>query len=532
LGGRRELDEVDTCMRAFVEATNWGVVPKGYASETRAADSLNHGRRGSSRHWQLIDNIVRDGVLDEADLVALPSVPMDKAQDLLFAIERLVERLDKAEEVIRRQEAELATAVLVTSHPDRQRETADRLESILESTSRSIGATAAAIYLLDDSTSHLKMRSCVGLPRSRLSEPARELRGSLGDLEALLGKAVLLTDIEMMPEWPSPESFGAALVVPVGTSSMPHGTIWFWSEKPRSYSPTEIEVANLAAGRVMAEIEQSILGHEVSRSREVQKQIDTASVTQASMLPDMQVLHEDFDIGGWTYQAEGLGGAFHHWDIVPNGMMTFAIGQASQGGPEGSIVATSSLAMIRTLWNQGSSPSQILRAINDLNWSMTDADWRIALSLIQFNPMTGYGSLCNAGEMQTFIVSSRGFRPIGSLKPHVGAQPDSEYSASRFILQPGEILVSYTPNLFGSNVAGQAAPARSREAREQGRLNELTDKPLDQTSLLNIVRDLCDESANDITGYLARLLTQPIKNAKHPFDRSLVLVRNIRKPVP
>jgi phosphoserine phosphatase RsbU/P len=516
-------------MRAFVEATNWGVVPKGVSSEARGGESPNHGRRGTSRHWQLIDNIVRDGVLDECDLAALPSVPMDKAQELLFAIERLVERLDKAEEVIRRQEAELATAVLVTSHPDRQRETADRLESILESTSRSIGATAAAIYLLDDSTSQLKMRSCIGLPRSRLSAPPRELRGSLGDLEALLGNAVLLTDIDMMPEWPSPEAYGAALVVPVGTSSMPHGTIWFWSEKPRTYSPTEIEVANLAAGRVMAEIEQSILGHEVTRSREVQKQIDTASVTQASMLPDMQILHEDFDIGGWTYQAEGLGGAFHHWDLVPNGMMTFAIGQASQGGPEGSIVATSSLAMIRTLWNQGSNPSQILRAINDLNWSMTDADWRIALSLIQFNPMTGYGSLCNAGEMQTFIVSSRGFRPIGSLRPLVGAQPDSEFSSSRFILQPGEILVSYTPNLFDTNFARQAS---SSKKREQSRLNELTDKPLDQTSLLTIVRDLCDESANDITGYIARLLTQPVKHAKPEVDRSLILVRNIRKPVP
>lgn len=510
--GRRDLDEVDVCLRAFAEATSWGVVPQSQTG-VPVSTAGNATRKWTGRQWKLIDNVVRDGLLDEIDLASIPSVPMDKAQDLLLAIERLVERLDKAEEVIRRQEAELATAVLVTSHPDRQKETADRLESILESTSRSIGAVAAAVYLLDEQTSNLKMRSCFGLPRKKLALPPRELRGSLADLEALLGNAVLLSDIEMMPEWPSPEPFGAALVVPIGTSSMPHGTIWFWSEQPRSYSPTEVEVANLAAGRVMAEIEQSILGHEVIRSREVQKQIDTASLTQASMLPDTQILHEDFDISGWTHQTDGLGGAFHHWDIVPTGMLTFAIGQASHCGPEGSIVATSALAMIRTLWNQGSNPSQILRAINDLNWSMVEADWKIAMSLLQFNPVTGYGSLCNTGEMQTFIVSCRGFRPIGNSQPLVGAQPDSQFNLSRFILQPGEILVSYSPHLF---LEGQGALG----------------KTLDQTGLLNIVRDLCDESANDITGYLARLLTHPASDPKPEYDRSLILIKNIRKAIP
>jgi sigma-B regulation protein RsbU (phosphoserine phosphatase) len=545
----RELDEVDMCLRAFAEATSWGVAARSMSKDSRGSKesacgktSNPAGRSGLSnmggRHWQLVDNIVRDGILDECDLNALPSVPMSKAQDLLFAIERLVQRLDTAEETIRRQEAELATAVLVTSHPDRQQETADRLESILESTSRSIGAVAAAVYLLDDATSSLKMRSCFGLPRSRLATGPRDLRGSLADLEALLGNAVLLSDIDVMPEWPSPEKFASAIVVPIGTSTMPHGTMWFWCDTTRSYSPTEVEVANLAAGRVMGEIEQSILGHEVSRSRVVQKQIDTASLTQASMLPDMQVLHEDYDVSGWTYQHGSLGGAFHHWDVVPNGMMTVAIGNASQIGPEGCIVATSALSIIRTLWNQGTPPHQILRVINDSHWSMTDADWTIALSLLQINPVTGYGSLCNTGDMQSFIVSSRGSRPIGSPRPFVGAQPDTVFTPSRFILQPGEILVGFTPKIL--HVPQQKPSALNFPGKdphkpyvpsppESADLNRLGQKSLDQTTLLTLVRDLCDESANDIASYIARLLPQNAPDSPSPWDRSLVLIKNVRK---
>jgi serine phosphatase RsbU (regulator of sigma subunit) len=506
------VDEVDACLRAFSNATSWGTAARSAPIDTvggKPAPHLKHFQ--ASRRWKLVDNIVRDGMLDADELSELPCVPMDQAQELLASIERLVGRLDAAEEIIRRQEAELATSVVVTSHPDRQQETADRLESILESTSRAIGAVAGAIYLLDDETTSLKMRACFGLPRSRLAQPPRELRGSLADLEALLGNAVLLSDIEMMREWPSPEEFASAIVVPVGTQTMPHGTMWFWSTKSRSYSATEVEVTNLAAGRVMGEIEQSILGHEVHQSRVVQKQMDTASLTQASMLPDNQILHEDFDIGGWTFQKGSLGGAFHHWDIVPSGMMTFALGTADQHGPEGSIVATSAHAIIKTLWNQGSSPQQILRVLNDAHWSMTDADWSTAIALFQINPVTGYGSVCNAGDIQSFIVSSRGARPIGTLRPAVGKQPDTAFTPNRFILQPGEILVSYSSNILNLKPSQpQSQPS-----------------PLDQARLLNSIRDMCDESASDIASYIARQL--PSQSESKGLDHSMFIAKNIRK---
>jgi hypothetical protein len=96
-------------------------------------------------------------------------------------------------------------------------------------------------------------------------------------------------------------------------------------------------------------------------------------------------------------------------------------------------------------------------------------------------------------------------------------------------LQPGEILVSYTPHLF---LPGQILTEKPKSARETLAQDPSRKKPLDQTGLLNIVRDLCDESANDITGYLARLLTQPASHPKQEYDRSMILIKNIRKAIP
>lgn len=522
-------DEIQDLLRAFSDTTNWAVSDRPKQSDIKSEVPSHHlPQNPASKRWRLIETMVQDGVLDAMDLAELPSVSMDRAQDLLMSIERLVDRLDRAEETVRRQEAELATTLGVASHSDRQRETADRLEAVLESVCRSIGAVAGAIYVLDDDTSSLKMRSSIGLPRNRLTAPPRELRGSLADLEALLGNAVLLSDIEHMQDWPSPEPYASALVVPIGSTTMPHGTMWFWSETPRSFSATEVEVANLAAGRIMSEIEQSILGQEIHQSRIIQKQYDTASLTQASMLPDNQVLHKDFDINGWTYQNGSMGGGFHFWDMNPQEMITMAVGNANQQGPDGAIVSTGIQSILRTLWTQGENPSMIMRAINDTMWAIQEADWTASLNLIQINPKTGYGSICSAGGMETFIVSHRGFRPIGILSPRTALLPDSIFKASRFCLQSGEILVSYTAGILEKN---QIKPNPSLPYQGKGKR---TPKPvnypqLDQSALLQIVREMADEKAIDITGFLARTLPTFDRSANDTADRSLILIRNTRK---
>ncbi len=523
-------DEIQDVLRSFSEATNWAVSERVVPTSSGAPIGGHHLSKpvGTSKRWRLVEKTANvestshEMSADADEGRESSCIPMDRAQLLLASIERLVARLELAEETVRRQEGELATAVGVRSHGDRGRETADRLESILDSVARSVGAVAGALYLLDEDTSALKMRACIGLPKNRLSSPARELRGSLADLEALMGNAVLLTDIEMMPAWPSPEDFAAALVVPVGSTTMPHGTMWFWSDKPRPYSATEVEVANLAAGRVMSEIEQSILGHEIHQSRAIQKQIDTASLIQASMLPDSQILHQDFDVNGWTFQNGSIGGGFHHWDVNHQEMMTISLGNASQQGPEGAIVSTSIQSIVRTLWQGNANPASIMRSVNDTLWGMQDADWTASMGLIQINPTTGYGSICSAGEIQSFVISHRGFRPIGTHGLKVATQPDTIFQSDRFCLQPGEIFLAFT-----SNVLHGDTPAPIPQPKKKGS-RSVSYSTLDQNSLLQIVRDMSDEKASDIAGYVARTLPTTTGSIIGP-DRSLVIIKNIKK---
>ncbi len=354
-----------------------------------------------------------------------------------------------------------------------------------------------AIYLLDEETTNLKLRSCIGLPASRLAIPARPLKGALADLEALLGNAVLLSDIEMMPEWPSPEDYGSAIVVPIGSPSMPYGTLWFWSEESRGYSATQIEVANLAAGRVMNEIEQSILGEELTESREIRQQLETASLTQASLLPDSQRLHEAYDVHGWTYQNAAW------WWVSPLGPNTKQHDQLARREflarrSRRALVATSIQSITRVQWRAQSTIANTMRVINDIHWSMPDANWNASVGLIQINPRTNHGSICCAGKIQSFIVSERGFRPIGSQVLEIGSEPDTEFTTKRFVLQKGEILVAYTSDIFGSQ----------HDGGEQSSQN-VPYSALDQNTFLKVIMDMIDQKCSDIAGYLLELY-QPL----------------------
>jgi phosphoserine phosphatase RsbU/P len=508
-------DEIEDCMNAFAAATGWRL--EAEAEQVGLRVSHTQTARAKSKFpgkWKLT-SVPRSTDATVERRIDKPALSLEDAGKLMHVISRLVNRLESAEETIRRQEAELATSVGVSWKSEEQDEIADRLEAILTSCNNGLKTDASALYILDENTSSLKMRVASGLSPTRLCEGPRDLRGSLADLEALLGNAVVLEDLAASPEWKSPEPFQSGLCVPIGTPTMPHGTLWFWANKPRKFSSSEIEIASLAADRIMCELERSLLGHEVHLSRQSQKQLEAAGLTQASRLPDSQRLHADFQVDGWTFQNSQVGGAFHDWEMNPKGMMTFAVGKAATSGPEGAIVATSLQSALRAMWRQASTPMQVAMGVNDVMWGQLDSNWTSSAAFLQINPDTGYGSVCIAGDIQSFIVSHRGYRPLGQPCAKLAEQPDPNFFLQRFVLQPGEVLVAFS----GSVIAD--LPTKGRKASNN--------KSLQQDDILNSIRNLLDDSASDIAGHLARSLPSIDSNNPIGLDRSMVVIRNTRK---
>lgn len=435
---------VDQVLNAFCQATGWAAVA---VAETKHPRTRTRGPESTleNRKWKVVSALPMDGMLDALEMNSMPAVSETDAQKLLDSISAMILRIDEGERTIWRQEAELASNIGFSIKVDDQEELANRIDELLAQTAAAIGCDAAAIYLLDDATSVLKMRACIGLPKSRLAAAPRTLRGSLGDLEALLGNAVLIEDIAAMPQWQSPEEFGSAMVLPIGTLQMPQGTIWFWSERQKTFHATDVEIGKRAAKEIISILERRILSKEISAARQVQRDIDDIATRQLSRLPDDQPLDRRIDLAGTTDSSEGAWTQFHSWTLRPNQSIMACIGGAKASGLDGSMVATTLQTTTEILWQQSLTSSQLMRQTHDRMWGLGEGDWRSSMSIVEIDLTTGQGCLCTAGRGSSFIVTANGFRPLSTSGPLLATQPEAVFSVERFTLDYRDALLMFSP---------------------------------------------------------------------------------------
>ncbi len=499
-----KADHVQTLLQTFADATGWEVRLNSQSREpNQLARQFGWAPTELSKRVQLISTIPLDGLLDESDFFEHASSSEENAWALLESLNALVYRLKESEEAVARQEAELAAGLSVTLNESVTEETLyQSMEESLERAVIATGSDAAAVYLLDDTTSNLKMRACVGMAKNNLAKPPRSLRGALADLEALLGNAVLLENVAIAPDWNCPEQYAAGLCVPIGSASMPQGTLWLWSDHVRDFSTTDIESAKAAADKILADIERRVLSGEVLRVRAAAQQLDAASLIQSSLLPDSQPLHQDYDVGGFTHHAQSLGSTFHAWTVNADEQIVAAVGAAACSGAAGALVSLRLHTILDMLEGSRRQPCDVMRRANDMIWKLQDADWRSSLAMVTIDPIHGNANIACAGSMQAFLVGQRGYRPLQVSGPLLGLQPDSIFKPLTLQMDPGDILALLPSSL----VAGDA----------MGGLN--------QEEFLRMLFQRNDEPLAELAAEVSQQL--PLGNNRQTVvDQSLLLVR-------
>lgn len=226
------------------------------------------------------------------------------AREFLYGFADLITTKLQASTALVQREAELATMVPVVPHASESAQLVERLKAVLQGGAESLGCQAAGVYLLDDATSQLKLRSCWGLPESRLSMPARSLAGAIADLEALSGHAVVLENDMLFDSWQVPERCGAAVCVPISTPTTILGTLWLFSETARDFDAKETNLAEILAGRIATDLERDMLLREGVDSREAKQELSGAAEYVEETRPTATPLLDGWDIAS-CLQATG-----------------------------------------------------------------------------------------------------------------------------------------------------------------------------------------------------------------------------------
>lgn len=482
--------------RAFEQATGWQLRLERTPAHLDETWSMAIGGPAQPAGRLVLSELPRENT------DAVPSaVEFAQARPLALAIGGLLGEVSRLQAELRQREAELAAGVPVAARANDEPHLAERLEAVLKGGTEAVGCQAAGLYLLDEGTSELKLRASFGLPQDRLLAPARPLRGSVADLEALVGHAVVLEDTAVLPHWRCPEDYPSAVCVPVASPTVPLGTLWVFSEQQRDFTPQETNLLEIIAGRLAADLEREMLLVAGTQAKTQGQQLAAASQWLSDRLPSVAPLVEGYEVAGWMRPADDLGGGFYDWAVLPDGRLSLAVGAAEGGQFTGALGAASLHAAIKAHAAYRHSAAELLTRVNDTLWTASPGGERAGLAYAVLDPESGKLELALAGGVGAILVRAESRRILGADGQPLGAQPESLLEKAELLLAPGELLL-----LLSAGV---------RAARDAAGLR------IGENAIASLVAKNLRDSAEGLTARLRKLLG----GGEPAADLSVVVVK-------
>ncbi len=390
---------------------------------------------------------------------------------LAGSIADLLGELLQTRHALRQREAELAAGVPVVPHREEEKHLAARLEAVLRAGVEAIECHAAGAYLLDEATTELKLRCSYGLPADRLAAPARPLQGALADLEALLGHAVVLDDESVMPTWNAPEDFPAAVCVPISTPTMLLGTLWVFANEKRGFSDQETNILEVIAGRLAADLEREMLMRAGVDAARLQKQLAAAERLQRNELPAVAPMLDGWDVAGCTAQAENVGGAFHDWFCLPDGLLAVAAGRAEGGSIAAAMTANAVRTALRSHARYHRQADRLLQQVNLTLWTGSAGDRRATLFAGLIETGTGRVYCASAGRPSIMLLGADGVLSVGRESIELGESVGADFEPFGYELRPGEALLIFVGDISDTTptatLAAETAVANVLEGKHR-----------------------------------------------------------------
>jgi serine phosphatase RsbU (regulator of sigma subunit) len=437
-----------------------------------------------------------------------PSLDLDDqhARNLAQAIAGILVELQATRCALQDREAELATAVPVIVRGNDGADFNHRLQAILRGIVEGLRGRAAALYLLDDTTSQLKLRSHWGLPSLRFLEPARALRGAVADLEALTGHAVVLEDAQLLAHWNVPEQFGSAICVPVASPDTLLGTLWFFSDAVREYTSQETQLLEIVAGRLAVELERRVLVQQAAQNAQHRDQFEEFLAWHRERADQVPPVIEGWQVASATVREGAICGDFCAWHLGMHDQLRLATSSLAGSAARSTLSATLYQGAVQATMRQTTSPFVILQTLNDILWSSAPGGEGASTFVATLDPASGQLEYATAGSTDAYILRPHGWEPIAVDGVPLGHEPDWDGAAQDQEIHPGDVLLVIS----------------DRHMSHQNQNLEF-----DSTSLAETLLRHVHLSARDLADLAVQLITRWCPD---PWARSILVVKRVEGP--
>ena len=231
---------------------------------------------------------------------------------------------------------------------------------------------------------------------------------------------------------------------------------------------------------------------------------------QHDTLPHGEKLAPDWSIDGMIESPLAIARSWHHWDVLPDGVMSMSICQTEGGenanvnmaGVLDSTIARAALQAHASYRHRpGDAVMRVLDTLLQVRDGAIDEDGQPKLSLFyaHVDPDTGHTELASVGDWSTLVVSKYGFRPVGM--GNAGVMQEDAFLGRQTatirdtMLQPGEVLLVTGRDWMGTR-PDDSMSASQRAQSAQNRIGTVIQKALRETerSPLSAIRRLLASS--------------------------------------
>ncbi|MCK4548859.1 MAG: PP2C family protein-serine/threonine phosphatase [Candidatus Krumholzibacteria bacterium] len=168
---------------------------------------------------------------------------------------------------------------------------------------------------------------------------------------------------------------------------------------------------------------------------------------QKSLLPRIEPEFEGYEIAGRMEAAERVGGDLYDFSVLEEGVLSFAVGDASGHGLPAALLARDVVTGLRMGMEKEMKISSVLRKLNNVIYRSRLSTRFISLFYGELEPK-GTLVYVNAGHPTPILFKSDSIERLDVGGTILGPLENTDFNRGFAFMEPGDLLVLYTDGIL------------------------------------------------------------------------------------
>src|SRR5688572_3920462 len=285
----------------------------------------------------------------------------------------------------------------------------EALDRILQNLQKLVNYDAAAIFLVDGTSSTISSLLHTGYPRGAQDKIQIHLDEGIVGLAAKNKSGIIVPDVKANPQYANVRGrTRSEMVAPMLLRGQLLGLFNLESDRADAYAEDDLRLLEAFAAEAAVAIDRAQLFEERKVKLAMEEEMRLARTVQEFFAPKKSLVSGNYRIAGANFPSLEVSGDYYDFFPAMNRLIGFCIADVAGKGMPASLIMAGFRATLRTVAPFSASARQMVLRLNQSLLDTVRPQDFVTTFIGVLNPDTGELSYCNAGHNPPVIVASNG----------------------------------------------------------------------------------------------------------------------------